>query len=218
MNAHVFDVDVASEYGVPEAILLHRLMYLIEHNEAHGRYEHEGRTWCYASAAALTTVFPYWTERQIRFRLEKLVKDGVLLSESLSNHFWDSAWDRTNWFALGDPLQNRQIDLQKNVRRSDESVESSIQSNLSNSLKTPRTRAREITLDSVKATAEIVGLVPQDAERCYLHHEARGTLASIVNWKAELQKWKIGGKSMKGGRSPGATPRAKAYRNRDYDK
>ena len=101
MTQHHFDVEVAQEYGINCAILINNFQFWIAKNKAGGRNLNDGRTWTYNSNRALATLFPYFTEKQIRDTLLKLETAGVLVS----GNFNKSTYDRTKWYAFNDEEQ-----------------------------------------------------------------------------------------------------------------
>lgn len=58
----------------------------------------KGKTWNYCTYAELVEYFPYWTEKQIRGRINNLVEKKVLIVDSFNK----SKWDKTNWYAFQD--------------------------------------------------------------------------------------------------------------------
>ena len=105
-----FDIDIATRFGVPEAIMIQNLAYWIRKNEANGKHQHEGRFWTYNSVAAFGELFPFWTRAQIRRVLESLQEKGVIIK----GNFNEDAYKHTSWYAFADEyLQNQQIDLLK---------------------------------------------------------------------------------------------------------
>lgn len=98
MALHMFDPQIAKEYGVNAAIIFQNLAYWIEHNRANGTNFHDGRYWTYNSVRAFAELFPYLTEKQIRGALKKLEDGGMILVGNYNK----SAYDRTRWYALSE--------------------------------------------------------------------------------------------------------------------
>ena len=69
---HSFDIDLAVEYGVLEAVILNNLDFWISKNEANEVNFHEGRYWTFNSVRAFQDLFPYATDRKIANALKKL--------------------------------------------------------------------------------------------------------------------------------------------------
>jgi len=93
---HSFDIDHAALYGVTEAVIINNFQFWIAKNRANEKHQHDGRTWTYNSVRALSELFPYWTGRQVRYALDKLVSMGVLMKGSYNI----SGYDKTCWFAF----------------------------------------------------------------------------------------------------------------------
>lgn len=108
---HHFDVDIAVRFGVLEAILLNHFDFWIQHNEANGVNFHDGAYWTFNSVKALQEIFPYVSERKIRYALDAL-KEADLIKTSNFNR---DPRDRTTWYALTEKgksiLQNCQVHL-----------------------------------------------------------------------------------------------------------
>lgn len=96
---HSFDADLAVELkSVDLAILVHHFQYWIRHNAETGRNLHEGRTWFYQTIKDIVAHFPYWSEKQVRTIIDKLVEKGVLIK----GNFNKSPYDQTKWYAFKD--------------------------------------------------------------------------------------------------------------------
>lgn len=95
---HHFDVEVAEEYGVRQAILINHMQAWIKQNRANGEYQREGRTWAVSSRRSLAELFAYFTDMQVRAILKKLEGAGVLMS----GNFNKTPYDRTKWYAFVD--------------------------------------------------------------------------------------------------------------------
>lgn len=93
---HHFSVEVATEYGMLEAVLLNNIHYWIRKNEANGRNYYDDKYWTYNSAKAFHELFPYASERRIRNALKHLEDDGIIVT----GNYNASAYDRTTWYAL----------------------------------------------------------------------------------------------------------------------
>lgn len=95
---HHFDIDVAKEYGVVEAVLIYNFQYWIMKNIANGKHLHDGRHWTYNSQQALLQLFPYLSRQSLRTALQHLKDKGVIITDNYN----DTAYDRTVWFAFAD--------------------------------------------------------------------------------------------------------------------
>lgn len=105
---HIFDVELATKYGVNCAVILENLHYWIIKNEANGVNFHDGRYWTYNSRKAMAKLFPYLSERQIETTIKKLIDAGLVVTGNYNN----VPYDRTLWYALTD----EGIALFKNVK------------------------------------------------------------------------------------------------------
>ena len=56
---HSFNVNIAKEFGILEAILLNNLEYWIAKNKANGTNFYEGTYWTFNSTKAFNELFPY---------------------------------------------------------------------------------------------------------------------------------------------------------------
>lgn len=93
---HLFDVDIAKQYGVNAAVLLENIGYWIKQNEANETNYFDGYYWTYNSRRAYREMFPYMSERQITTAFEKLISDGLIITGNYNK----VAYDRTLWYAL----------------------------------------------------------------------------------------------------------------------
>lgn len=101
---HQFNVDLAGKYGIEEAILINHIFFWINKNASNDKNYINGRYWTYASAAAMSAIFPYMSKSLISRKINNLVEKGVLLKDNFNM----SAYDRTMWYAFTD---NAQIEL-----------------------------------------------------------------------------------------------------------
>lgn len=91
-----FDINLAVKLGnVGLALLVEFFSTQISINKASGAHEEDGRIWYSVSKSALVKVFPWWTESQIRCKIEKLVAKGVLMVR-----YEDGSFNRTCRYAF----------------------------------------------------------------------------------------------------------------------
>ena len=81
---HSFNVEVAKEVGITSAVILNNLYWWIEKNKANEKHFYNGSYWTYNSRKAFAKQFPYLSERQIEYALNKLIDEG---SYSLVFHY-----------------------------------------------------------------------------------------------------------------------------------
>lgn len=96
MTTHQFDVAVAKEYGIQEAILLQNIAFWVQKNAANNKQVYDGNVWTYNSVKAFAELFPYMSEKQIYNALKKLENEGLIVTGNYNK----SAYDRTKWYAL----------------------------------------------------------------------------------------------------------------------
>lgn len=109
MQSHVFDIDVAKEFGVNESILIRHFQFWLSKNRASGQHYHHNRTWSYASVRGMAELFPYWSKDVIRRLLESLVRTGVMIT----GNYNQTTYDRTLWYAFND--ENRFLGTAKSI-------------------------------------------------------------------------------------------------------
>lgn len=99
---HSFDINIAKQYGIVEAILLKHIYFWVKRNEYNQKNFFDGRYWSYNSAKAFNKVFFYFSERQIRYALSKLKSQGLILA---ANHNEDKRV-KILWYTLTDKGMN----------------------------------------------------------------------------------------------------------------
>ena len=95
---HHFDIDVAKEYGIAEAVIVNNLQWWIRKNKANGTHLHDGRTWTYNSQKALTDLFPYLSRQSLRTAIKHLCEDGVIMIGDYN----ENPFNKVNWYAFVD--------------------------------------------------------------------------------------------------------------------
>ena len=115
---HIFDVNVAKEYGIEIAILLENMNFWLEKNRANNTNFFDGRYWTYNSIKGFEKLFPYWGKDKI-YRVLKKAEDLGLIIKGNYNKL---SYDRTTWYAFSESaesiFQNRNIhfaDLQNGI-------------------------------------------------------------------------------------------------------
>lgn len=124
---HNFNVDIATEYGVNEAIIIHNLAFWIKRNKANDNNYINGRYWTYNSVKAFTELFPYWSSDQIRRTLQRLIREKVIIS---ANHNTNK-YNQTKWYSITAKsiLRMYKIDLAESQNEIGESQKSITDSN-----------------------------------------------------------------------------------------
>lgn len=93
---HIFDIEIAEQYGINAAILLENIGFWTAQSEANEINFHDGSYWTFNSCRALQELFPYMSKRQIHSALEKLINDGLIVTGNYNK----VAYDRTLWYTL----------------------------------------------------------------------------------------------------------------------
>ena len=96
-KTHCFDVALATEWGVVEAIIIFHLMFWLRHNAQNNRNIKDGEVWTYNSSEAFHRQLPYLTPRTIRRTLVDMEKNGLIKSSSDYNK---KGFDKTKWYTV----------------------------------------------------------------------------------------------------------------------
>ena len=119
---HSFNVEIAKEYGIVEAILLKHIYYWILKNKANNKHFYDDNYWTYNSTKAFAELFPYLSKRQIEYSLKKLIDKGLIVKGNYNK----VTYDRTSWYAITklgySILQNCEIEMTNLSNRNDENV------------------------------------------------------------------------------------------------
>ena len=99
---HSFNINIAKNYGILEAILLNNLEYWIAKNIANQTNFHNGFYWTYNSTKAFAELFPYVSQRQIQNALKHLKELEIIQT----GNFNKSAYDRTLWYSFTEKGQS----------------------------------------------------------------------------------------------------------------
>jgi len=102
---HSFDIQLAKEIGLAEAIMMKHFIFWISKNKHNGKHHHDGHTWTYNSVSAFDGLFPYFSKHQISRIIKSLEKQNIIKS----GNYNQLKYDRTKWFAIVDEqrfLQN----------------------------------------------------------------------------------------------------------------
>lgn len=199
---HSFNVEIAKEYGILEAILLENINYWLLKNEANEKNYHDGNYWTYNSTRAFATLFPYASQRQIQTALKKLINEGILITGNYNEY----AYDRTLWYALTEKgkcimRKCKMDDTEKgNGFTQDVKPIPNINTNINTNNK-PDNNKGKTTHKSSKFVAPTVEEVKSyceernngiDAQRFVDYYQARGWMIGknhIKDWKACVRTW-----------------------------
>lgn len=110
---HHFNVEIAKEYGMLEAVLLNQFNFWLSKNKANGKHFVDGKYWTYNSARAFSEMFPYVSQSTIQRAISHLEKEGLIEI----GEFNEKSFDRTKWYAFTDKgwllFQNDKLDWSK---------------------------------------------------------------------------------------------------------
>lgn len=109
-DTHYFNVHIATELGIPAAVMLSHFMFWCEKNKANRKHEHDGLYWTYNSVSAFEELFPYLSRSSIKSAIKKLEDAGYLVS----GNFNKSAYDRTKWYAVTDKAMENSLSIGQN--------------------------------------------------------------------------------------------------------
>ena len=98
MDTHSFGIDIATEYGIEEALLLGYVYYWVCRNKEKGVNFHDGKYWTFDSRRALGKKFPYISPSKIYRAFNHLEKEGLLLTGNYNK----ITRDRTTWYTLSE--------------------------------------------------------------------------------------------------------------------
>lgn len=96
MGEYHFSAELAQQYGLDEAIMLHNLAYWMRKNALDGRNIHDGQVWTFSSLEAFTEWFPFWSVKQIRRILASLEQQALIRKGNYNKR----ATDRTTWYTI----------------------------------------------------------------------------------------------------------------------
>ena len=93
---HSFDIEIATRFGLIEAILLNNIWWWVEKNRANESNYYDGNYWTFNSTKAFAELFPYVSQKQIQNALKRLISEGILITGNYNK----SVYDRTLWYAF----------------------------------------------------------------------------------------------------------------------
>ena len=112
---HSFDIEIATKFGIIEAILLNNMWWWVEKNKANGNNYYDGNYWTYNSTKAFAELFPYVSQKQIQNALKNLINEGILITGNYNK----SVYDRTLWYAFTEKgkciMQKREMEDEEKV-------------------------------------------------------------------------------------------------------
>ena len=96
---HSFNIELAFEYGVEQAILIHHFQHWIAINKRLNKNFHENRTWTYTTQNELLAIFPYFKNR---YRIMRLIDELVEKKILIKGNFNKLNLDKTIWYAFNE--------------------------------------------------------------------------------------------------------------------
>ena len=93
---HSFNVEVATKYGMLEAVLLENINFWVAKNKANEKNFYDGFYWTYNSITALSKLFPYASRATIFRALHNLEDAGLILAGNYNK----DASDKTKLYTL----------------------------------------------------------------------------------------------------------------------
>lgn len=190
---HHFNVYLASEIGVEEAIFIHNLYFWIKKNEANNKHFYDGYYWTYNSAKAFSELFPYWTPKQIIRIIKSCIEKGYVIKGEYNK----SKYDRTSWYAITEKVEtiyrNSLVDVPKRSSHSAKTVKPIPDSKTDNKqisfFKGNEKEKKEEILfdeDSFKTDPENGKLI-SDYDRTLKEFDTLAELKTILNDKQEYE-------------------------------
>jgi DNA-binding PadR family transcriptional regulator len=93
---HHFEVTIAKDYGIEEAIMLHYFYFWIARNAANEENYHEGLYWTYNTRGFYAEIFIYMSESKVYRVINRLIDEGLLVKGDYNTN----RWKRPTWYAL----------------------------------------------------------------------------------------------------------------------
>lgn len=97
-----FDVELATKFGLNNAIFLQDLAFWIEFNRKRDKAFRDGRYWTYSTMEEISERHPYWTKNQVRHIIDTCKKNGWIFVE----HYDQSNYNRRNWYSIRDDIMS----------------------------------------------------------------------------------------------------------------
>ena len=95
---HYFNTEIAKEVGVNAAVIMENIAHWVLKNKANDKNFYDGHYWTYNSRTAMTALFPYLSEKQVRYALDALRKADMVITGNYNK----SSYDRTLWYTVSD--------------------------------------------------------------------------------------------------------------------
>lgn len=95
---YIFDMNIATKYGLEESVFLQNIAYWTLKNMSNKVNFYDGRYWTFNSQEAFLELFPCWTRQNLRRIINSCKEKGLIVIGNYNKSFYD----RTNWYALSD--------------------------------------------------------------------------------------------------------------------
>jgi hypothetical protein len=176
-----FNIELATMYGVDEAIMLHNIIFWLRKNKSNNTNFNDGRTWTYNSAASFEELFPFWNHRKIARILKSLEDNNVLVSGNYNK----LKYDRTKWYALIDETL-LELPFDKSANGATSSVQPIPDSKPDGKQHISMEREK-IFLVKAKSSAEKPGASEQFV-RCWTLYGKKGNKPTSLRYWAKLKQ------------------------------
>jgi hypothetical protein len=161
MANHIFNVGIATKYGVFKAIMIEQIYWWVHHNECEEdeTMMHEGRFWCRASAKGFNKYLPYIEPQKIGRILRELEKEEKIKV----GNFNTKATNQTKWYTFTDTFKKEledagydfskmKIGIFKNEKSNINSIINNPLNNIEDNIQEERKR---LSNDNQKASDEL---------------------------------------------------------------
>lgn len=168
---HSFNIELAKEYGILEAILIKNIWFWIEKNRANEKNFYDGTYWTYNSTRAFNELFPYTSESSIKRALKGLQEKGIIKTGNYNK----SSYDRTLWYAFTDLgysiVSNRQMEVNISSNGSEQNGLTIPDINTDNKTTNIKTDVEQ-NAEIIKCYEENIGLItPATAEILFSYND-----------------------------------------------
>lgn len=96
MEIHSFRVDIATKYGIAEAILLGYFYHWIKVHEKNETNFYDGKYWTFDTSRELSKKHPYLSSPTIHRIIHKLEDNGLIITGNYNK----VSYDKTKWYTL----------------------------------------------------------------------------------------------------------------------
>jgi hypothetical protein len=111
-RTHSFSVDVAQDFGVEMALMLNHFSFWYLKNKSDNNQFFKGDYWVRMKATQLQEYYPYFSLRQLRYLIDKMIDLNLLKQDEFNT----KKNDRTKWYCLTKKSKNiLNISTDKNV-------------------------------------------------------------------------------------------------------